>query len=350
MTRLPRLLFLAAALAALPASAQGFADSPATGGSRIFSEGLDPAGDPARFDRAPSGVYVGGLFGDLKPRGEADALSGVLAAAPDPARLDAALETLQAHPWALRIRSYGLSWARTGGIRFGYTREDLRGSLAEPGPSGLPEALDARQAVIDRLYLGAGSQAGHSALGFTVRLERVRFGAGAYGLPGGSVQPALADPQAPLQGRNLADSVTSATLDAGYVQELGSHARFGLTLDRIASRRFGDLKEDPQGRAGLQVDLGPALSLAVESDLNAAARLPLPVKQRTDSASLRITLGPGTRLMLGAERRRVEGAPASTVFGAAVQVQSAPLVLAFGFRYGDDHPLAALALRLPGAP
>ncbi len=202
---------------------------------------------------------------------------------------------------------------------------------------------------MDRLYAGAGSLAGRTAFGFTVRLERVRFGQQPFALAPSPGQAPLNDPAAPLEGVPLQDSVTSATVDAGLVQEVGEGFRFGLSLDRIASRRFGDLKEDPQGRAGMQMDLGASMKLSVESDLNATERLPFAVKARTQGASLLIQISPAATFTLGAERYRFEGAPASTVLGAAFHWRAAPLMFSLGFRFGDDRPLASAAFRLPGA-
>lgn len=336
-------------LAAGPVAAQSFADGTAFGGSSVFSSGENPRANPARFDQVAEGLYLGADLGDLKPRGAHDAAQRALDAESDASLLPAALADLSAHPWALREKTYGLAWAWAGGIRFGYTREDLRGTFATTD-AALPQiTLDARQAVVDRLYLGAGSQAGRTALGFTVRLERVRFGDAAFALQPGPGQMPLGDPEAPLDGLARTHPVTSATLDMGVIQDLSERFHFGLTLDRIASRRFGDLKEDPQARAGLQLDLSPSLKLSLESDINAAERLPLPVKRRVDAASLRLQVSPTAFFTLGAERQRYEGAPKSIVFGAALHLRRAPLMLSIGLRLGDDHPLAAAALRLPGA-
>ncbi len=340
------LLMLAAAA---PVAAQSFTDGTPFGGSSVFSSGENPRANPARFDQAPEGLYLGADLGDLKPRGVQDAAGMVLSAESDPALWSGAVADLSRHPWAIRQRTYGLAWAWTGGIRAGYTREDLRGTFATTDPV-LPQiTLDARQAVVDRLYAGAGSQAGRTAMGFTLRVERVRFGQETFALQPAAGQTPLGDPEAPLDGLIRSRSVTSATLDAGFIQDLGQRFRLGLTLDRIASRRFGDLKEGPQIRAGLQVDLAAPLKLSLESDLNAAERLPLPVKGRVDAASLRLELSPSAFFTLGAERRRYEGAPESTVFGVAFHLRRAPLMLSIGARLGDDHPLAAAAFRLPGA-
>ncbi len=336
-------------LSAGPVFAQSFADGSTFGGSRVFSMGADPFANPARFDQLPQGIYLGADLGDLKPRGEKDASDAVLAAETDPSLLPSALSATAEHPWAERERVYGLAWAWTGGIRLGYTRVDERGAFAMTDLS-LPQlTLDARAVVVDRLYAGAGSQAGRTAFGFTVRLERARFGQQTFALTPGAGQLPLGDPSAPLEGVALTHSVTSATVDLGLVQELGQGFRFGLTLNRLAPRRFGDLKEDPQGRAGVQVDLGASMKLSVESDLNAAERLPFAVKARTQGASLLIQVSPAAFLTIGAERHRFAGAPASTVLGAAFHWRAAPLIFALGLRFGDDRPLASAAFRLPGA-
>ena len=333
-----------------PAAAQSFADSTAFGGSGVFSSGENPLGNPARFDQVPEGYYLAFEAGDVKPRGAHDAAGQVLQAERDPALLPSALAALSAHPWASRSRAYGLAWAWAGGIRFGFTHEDLRGTFAATDPA-LPQIrLDGRQAVVDRLYAGAGSQAGRTAFGFLLRLERVRFGQESLALQPGPGQLPLGDPEAPLAGLPHPAAVTSATLNAGLIQDLGERARFGLTLDRIGPRRFGDLKEEPQARAGLQADLGASVKLSLESDLTAAERLPLPVKRRVQAASLRIELTPAAFLTLGAERRRYDGAPQSTVFGAALHLQMPALRVSLGLRLGDDRPPFAAALRWPGAP
>ena len=344
MKRAALLIFLAA----LPACAQSFADGTSFGGSSVFSEGENPRANPARYDLLPSGWYFGMDFGDLKPRGAEIAAEDLAQAESSGAGLRAALSRLASKPWAIRERTAGLAWAQEGGIRFGYTHEDLRGAFASVDLNADNATLDARQAVVDRLYAGAGSAAGRSALGFTVRLERVRYGVETFALQPQTGQATLGDPSAPLDGVGAPSRKTVATLDAGYLVDLSEHARVGFTLDRLTSSRFGDLKEDPQARAGLQVDAPGALRIAFESDLNGAERLPIPVKRRITALSLRMELSPTAFVTAGAERRKYDGAPASTVIGGAFHWRMAPLVLSLGLRFGDDRPLAAAALRLPG--
>lgn len=341
---------LLALLVAAPVLAQSFADGTTFGGSSVFSLGANPSANPARFDQLPEGFYLGADLGDVKPRGTQDAGDALVAAEGDASLLPAALTAYADHPWAERKKAYGLAWAWAGGIRFGFTHADLRGTFGAVDEA-LPQlTLDARHAVVDRLYAGAGSLAGRTAFGFTVRLERVRFGQAAFALVPSPTQLPLGDPSTPLDGVPLSDTVTSATVDLGLTQEVGPGLRFGLALDRIASRRFGDLKESPQARAGLQMDLSASWKLSVESDVNASERLPFAVKARTQGASLLIQLTPAATFTVGAERHRFEGAPASTVLGAAFHYRAAPLMVSLGFRFGDDHPLAAAAFRLPGAP
>ncbi|MBS1767320.1 MAG: hypothetical protein JST05_07975 [Acidobacteria bacterium] len=335
-------------LFALPASAQSFADGTAFGGSRVFSSGENPMGNAARFDQLPEGVYLGADWGDLTPHGFAQASSGLVAAEGDPTLLPSALSGLSRHPWAQREQRYGLAWAWTGGLRVGYTHEDSRGVFATTEPASDNATLDARQAVVDRLYAGAGSQAGRSALGFTVRVDRVRFGQDAAALQPLPGQASLGDPSAPLNGLPLDHSVTSATVDLGYLFEFSQAVRGGITLDRLAGRRYGDIKEEPQARAGLQVDVTPSMRLALESDLNAAERLPFARKARVSAASLRLDLSGTAFLTIGAERRSFQDASAATTFGASFHYRMAPLMLSFGLRLGDDRPFAAAAFRLPG--
>lgn len=337
-------------LATLPASAQSFADGTAFGGSAVFSDGENPRANPARFDQLPRGWYLGADFGDLKPRGAGLTAEDVAQAEQSGTGLGAALSRLHSQPWATRQKTAGLAWVWDGGIRFGYTHEDLRGTFATADPAAATATLDGRQAVVDRLYAGAGSQAGRSALGFTLRLERVRFGETVFALPPTAGQLPLGDPAAPLKGVGTDHATTTATVDAGWLFDLSAHARLGFTLDRLTTGRFGDLKENPQARAGLQVDAPGNLKLSLEADLNGAERLPIAVRRRVTALSLRMDLTPTAFVTAGAERRRYEGAPASTVVGAAFHLRVAPLVLSLGLRLGDDHPLAAAALRLPGVP
>lgn len=334
MPRRSTLLLTASLLSALSLGAQSFGDGPAFGGSRVFSEGYDPLGNSARFDRVPAGWYAAWEEGDPKPRGfrtDSDALALAVQAG-DAAAAAAALQRLQDTPFPLRRTAYGLQYAATGGLRVAFGREVLTGALAGPILSA-----EARRAEVDRLVAGAGSGDGGSAYGFTFRLERVRVGTGLLPLA----------PDAAL-GFGTPDRRTwSLTSDAGFTTQLTQGLRFGFTASRLIPRHYWDVYEQPQARAGFELDLGEAAHLSVEGDLNEAARLPMPQKQKTLSSSFRIAASPTVTLQVGAERRTVDGA-STTLAGVSVRIATAPLVLGLGFQFGDDRPQRALSVRLGG--
>ncbi|HJU84459.1 MAG TPA: hypothetical protein VJ600_09630 [Holophagaceae bacterium] len=349
----PRLLL--ALLLALPGRAQAFADGTPFGGSSVFSEGLDPRSNPARFDRVPEGFYVDFEGGDQKPWSTSDASDSLreALASGDAAAEDRALRSLASRPWATRRRALGLQWAMEGGVRFALQHEDLRGSRALVDLAHLGGALGANTtdvqgfgATVDRLLAAVGSASGPAGVGLTARLERVRFGREDLALDPGPGQTALTDPAEALQGRVRDRSTWTFSTDLGLTRELNDWIRMGLTLDRMLARRFGEVNERPQFRAGFQFDLTPLVQFAVEGDLNAAARLPLPQKQRVLAASLRVEgLIRVVSFTFGAERRSLEGAR-STLVGAAVHVRTAPLLWSFGLQLGDDRPLMAGGFRL----
>lgn len=333
MPRRSALPLLAALVVPMALGAQSFGDGPAFGGSRVFSEGYDPLGSSARFDRVPAGWYAAWEGGDAKPRGfrtDSDALTQAVQAG-DPAAA-AALLRLQDTPFPLRRTAYGLEYAATGGLRVAFGREVLTGAQAGPALSA-----EARRAEVDRIVAGAGSGDGGSAYGFTFRLERLRLGRGSV-------------PSAPDDALGFGTTdrrAWSLTSDAGFTTQLTQGLRFGLTASRLIPRHFWDVYEQPQARAGFELDLGEAARLSVEGDLNEAARLPMPQKQKTLSSSLRILASPTVTLLVGAERRTVEGVSA-TLAGVSVRIATAPLVLGLGFQFGDDRPQRALSVRLGG--
>lgn len=329
------LSLLALVAAALPLTAQSYGDSPAFGGSRVFSEGLDPLGNSARFDRVPAGWYLGWEAGDWKPRGfrsDSDALGQALAVG-DAATAASLTNSLQNDPMPLRTSDIGLEYAGTGGVRFALGHELRTGVEMLPG-----NTIAARRVEVDRMVTGAGSSDGQTAYGITFRLERVRVGV---------EQTVGVAPDPALAFAGTSRSTLSVTSDAGFTTTLTEGVRFGLMVNRLLPRHFWDVYEQPQARAGLELDLGTLGRLSVEGDLNKAARLPLPEKQKTLSTSLRILATPTVTLVVGAERRTVDGVSA-TLVGTTVQIATAPLRLAFGFQFGDDRPQKALGLRIGG--
>lgn len=352
-----RLAPLLLALAALPAQAQAFPDAPAFGGSRVFSLGLDPLGNSARFDQALPGWYLGGWAGDLKPKDQTkalDALAGSLAG--DSFGYASAFGRLNDNPWALRQRSYGAVMAQAGGIHGSLTRQELTGLLASPdldaahrgGTAALAlntTSFDLRRAVVNRVVIGAGSLQDGMAYGCTLRVEDWRVGQRTEALNPKAGQFALGDPKAMLDFKETDRKHFAATLDAGAIFELSPGIRVGGMVDRLVPRTLGDVKEQPQVRAGIQMDLGSFAQFSAESDLNEAARMPFVAKQRTLSASLRIGANPTVQVLLGGERRTVAGISTQS-FGATLYIRAGSYLLGAGLVVGQDKPLAGLGLKV----
>ncbi len=347
MKRLLPLLALAA-----PLAAQSFGDGPAYGGSRAFSEGLSPKGNPARFDQALPGWYLGWEMGDDKPKGFKGASDDLLRgfAAGDPTEVQGALEAFQKTPYAERRRTYGFAIAAQGGIYFSLGRELLTATRVHPdldpthlgaGLAGNLSTAETGRALIDRMVVGAGSGVDGQAYGFAFRLERIRSARATFPLSGTlSADGALA--YGDVQRSNL-----TATLDAGSQFELAQGFRLALMGDRLIPRTVNGVREKAQFHAGLSLDLGPATALVLEGDLNQAQRLPLPVDQRTAGASLRMAFNPALIIRVGAQRRTVDG-QAATLVGASLTYRNAPLNVTFGFQFGDDRAQKAVAAKVDG--
>jgi len=132
-------------------------------------------------------------------------------------------------------------------------------------------------------------------------------------------------------------------LDAGMVLELAQGVRMGLTGDQLNAKHLWGVDLQPQFRAGLQLDLGQSASLSLEGDLNAAQRMPFPVKQQSNSASLRYSLSQAAVVILGVEQRKVDGVSV-TRGGATIQIRTDSVLLALGFQAGQDRPLKGATL------
>lgn len=343
----PRSLTLLLALGlAAPAQVPLFVDGPPFGGSRVFSEGLAPLANAARFDRARNGFYLGWVEGD---QGAEDALKA-LDRMDRTAALARNLQDLAKAPWALRTRAFGMSWVESS-LHTSLAREERTGLLAavDADPDHLGAGIgqnttrfDLRRAVVDRLSIGAGAMERGSGYGVLLRVERWKTGQAVAmfnPLPG-----TLRMPEDPLAYRDTQNTATVATLDFGYLVEVWSGARLGFTVDRAIPHRFGDVKEKAQVRGGGQLDLGDRFTLSVESDLNRAARMPFPVKQRITSASLRMEAGARTTLILGAERQSLAG-DAVVRGGLTAWFHGDRWSVGLGFQASQERPLKGLALR-----
>ena len=332
MKRILPLLVLTA-----PLAAQSFGDGPAFGGSRTFSEGLALKGNPARFDQAQPGWYLSWESGDDKPKGFQDASDRFRNTA------DAgALKDLGQRPYAERRSAYGLAVNAQGGLYFGLGRELLSAAhvVTDPASPGAGP-VEMGRAVINRLVMGAGSGTDGQAYGFALRVERLESGRALAPLD------ATTSAAGALAFEGTTRTNTALTLDLGAQFSVVPGLKVAFTGDRLLPRTFNGVREKAQFHAGVALDLGPTTALVVESDLNQAQRLPLPVDQRSAGASLRFAFSPSLSLKVGAQRKTVDS-QSTTLLGASLTLRNAPLHLTFGFQFADDRPTKALALKVDG--
>jgi len=349
-------LALSAALLPLAAQTPLFNDGPAFGGSRVFSEGLNPLGSPARIDQSPGGWYLGYVTGDQRAQDNSTLLQSTTS--PDPVTVDAALAQLKDAPWALRTKAYGLTGLKDK-MAFGYSREEFNSLVAHPdlNPLDFGSALalqnnnltfvDARRYIVDRISFGGATAATGTSVGYRLRLERWEQGtANLYmnQVPGalGQSFPFYSVDNAAMALARTDYRTTNWGLDLGFTTQLAQGIRLGATVDQLNSKRLYDVAMKPQLRAALQLDLGPATQLTLESDVNGVERIPFPVKQQSANASLHYQMSSAVVFILGAERKRV-GEAAVTRAGATLQLRTQTVLLSFGFQAGQDKPMMGLA-------
>ena len=332
-------LVASAACAPLWAQTPLFTDGPAFGGSKVFSEGMNPLANPARFSQAPTGYYFSFVDGDQRAQDNKSRLADTTSGAP------ATLAPLADAPWALRTRAYGLSSAKNG-ANLALTREEFNSMLFTNDPAG--PFMDGRRANVDRLSVGGGGPAekgSTTAMGVNLRIEHWAMGETLqpYGAAGpGAVHFASAESDL-LNATGTSNRSWNLALDAGLVLELAQGVRLGVTADQLNSKHLWDVYLQPQFRAGLQLDLGQIAKLSLESDINSVERMPFPVKQQASAASLRFGLSSAAALLVGVERRKIEDVSV-TRGGATLQIRTTSLLLAFGFQAGQDRPMKSATL------
>jgi hypothetical protein len=339
---LARIVIVASAVCApLWAQTPLFTDGPAFGGSKEFSEGVNPLGNPARYGQAAPGYYFTYLNGDQESKDTEKTLNNMGASDP------ASMATLANAPWALRTTAYGFGAAKNGG-NLSLTREEFNGLIAYPdltpanfGPgigSNL-SYLDGRRATVDRLSLGGGGamqQGSTTALGMSLRVERWSMGDTVLNYVPLNPYPSAVSTL--LGGTSTTVSSWNMALDAGLVLELAQGVRLGVSADQINPKHLWDVYLQPQFRAGLQLDLGQIAKLSLESDINSVERMPFPVKQQSSSASLRFTLSPAVAFLVGAERRKIDAVDVTNI-GGTLQIRTDSVLLGIGFQAGQDRPM-----------
>ena len=343
---LPSLLALTLLAGCLPLAAQTplFTDGPGFGGSKVFSEGRNPLGNPARFDQALPGWYFTYLDGDQRAQNNQTLLLNA------PTNDPMALANLQNAPWAQRTRSYGAAGVKDSAI-LSFTHEDLNSIVAVPdvAPGDFLSARNTtvalgRRDAVDRITFGGGGSTSGSGFGLNVRLEQWHNGFQTAALnPTGSQLP-WSNLEASLLGMSTTtDKTLTVALDAGFVMELAQGVRVGLTVDQLNEKHLWDIYLQPQVRAGLQIDLGSMAKLSAEADLNAVERMPFPVKQKGASASLTLTASQAVAFVVGAEHRTI-GAASVTRAGVTLQLKTPSFLLGIGYQFGQETPLRGAAL------
>jgi len=317
-TRSLLLLSLASGLAF--AQAPLFSDGTAFGGSRVFSEGINPLGNAARFDRPATGTYLTWIQGNEGAKDTFEALKNPLQIA-----------DLPENSRAIRTRAYGIAYVDKG-VHSSFLHEETTAAIVNPAfGAAIPGSEELRRTVVDRPCVGAGQFEQGSGYGVLMRVERWRTG--------NAINPlGLADY---LNYSNTQTSTTLVTFDLGYALEIVQGIRFGASIDRLLPRQFGDVYEGPQARAGFQVDLGGMAQLSVESDINQAMRMPYPIRQRVSAASLRIPASQFLTLTFGAEHRKI-GTQSQTRGGITLFLNSPTWRLGAGFQFSQERPLMGL--------
>lgn len=346
---LTRIVLAASALSApLWAETPLFTDGTAFGGSKVFSEGINPLGNSARFKQAPNGYYFTFVDGDQRAKDNKSILGSTATA--DPSAASSALVQLGNAPWALRTRAYGMA-ATKDGANLALTREELNGMVAYPDLANLgaglganSSVLDGRRAIVDRLSIGGGGtnqQGSTTAVGANLRIERWAMGQLGAGYAFG---PGFGSADSDLMGATgTSHSNWNVAMDAGLILEVAQGVRVGITVDQLNPRHLQDVYLQPQFRAGLQLDLGQMAKIDLETDINAVERMPFPVKQQTSAASLRFALSQAATLLVGAEQKKIDGV-STTRGGATLQVRTSSLMLGFGFQAGQDRPMKSMTL------
>jgi len=330
-------LFCVAVLTALPMAAQvtPFADCPAFGGTKLFSEELNPW---RRYSQTPQArEFI--AFGYSQGEQGADNFMSCLDdfAGGNPSKISAAILKLAESPWGLRSRAYGMAISGNGAT-LTLSREEMNSLWADPRDSetaGFDVGFDTRRSVVDRFAVTYSSQ-GKYYYGSTLRVERWSLGR-VYHQLGASLPDAnLGRAKSLLDYNETQNRNTTYAIDAFVGAEIGSGMRLAVQMDRLASRRLWDVEEKPQYRAGVQIDLGAMFQITLESDINEAMRMPFPVDQKTAVASLKVKANSYITFAIGAERKTMDGRN-TTRTGINVWITGKKYHLGAGFQLGQDE-------------
>jgi len=335
MVRLSDLLRCSVFCSVVPLAAQvsPFVDSSAFGGTKLFLDGIVPAGGAVHPNYAPGFFALGFATGDQGSAKFMSYLDDVSSG--DPGRINNAIAELADSPWGLRSRAYGLAWRDRGAV-VSLTREEMTSLWtsvlgSETGTLG----FDVRRSVVERFSLTYTSQ-DRFFYGGTLRIERWGLGNAYQELSAFSLDANLSRAKDLLDYSETQNRSITYAVDAFTGVEIANSLRLALQTNRLASRHLGDIEEKPQFRAGVQIDLGMMAQLTLESDINEAMRVPFPVMQKTALASLKIRANALITFAIGVERKTMDGQQ-TTNAGLNAWITGRKHRLGAGFQFGQDR-------------
>ena len=316
-----------------------FLDGTAFGGSKVFSEGVNPLGNSARFDQPQPqpALYATYIDGDQRSKDNKSVLDDI-SGSTGPTLSPTLLDRLSNSPWALRTRGYGITYIDKSG-NASFTHEDFHSFLAVTDQG----YADVRKSAVDRTGVGVGKMEQGMAFGVSLRIEQWKMGTETRFVNPTGTQLALSGGSDPFTFGSMPNKTITEAIDFGFIYELMPGVLLGGTLDRLNQKHMWDVYEKPQARVGLQVDIGSIAKLSAEMDLNAAQRMPFPVNQRTTSASLKIVASQSITFLVGAELKKIGDASVARG-GVAVQIRAKSFVMGLGFQIGQDKPLRGVVM------
>ena len=336
--RLLRCCFLCIAVP-LMAQVPPFLESPAFGGSRLFTEEYIPSMsmqvNPSRsfyalaFSQGNQGA--GKFFSSLDKFSTGDYR-----------KITDGIQEIIGDPWGTRSRAYGVMIHEKGNT-MSLTREEATSLWSIPLDMETV-GFDVRRSVTEKFSLSTVGASDWFFYGGTLRIERWSHGQELLTLcyspidPHGGEQEAI---QNLTQAKSLLDfnetpekNITYA-LDAFFGFEIASSLRVIVHSDRLLARWKGDIEEKPQVRAGIQIDLGSLAKISLEADINETMRTPFPYRKRSESASLKIRANAIIAFSVGAERVTLNGHQ-TTRAGLNAWINGRKNSFGVGFQFGQD--------------
>jgi len=319
--------------APLAAQVPPFIDGPALGGSKLFSGGLSPSSRPFQEMNVRGHFSAGFAMGDQGAGKFLSSLDSLENGDADAFR--DALREIGEFKWGMRSRAYGLAlYDQRSSLAL--TREEMTSLWAE-AIDGQTFGFDMRRAVVDRFATSYFGSTKNSAFfyGGTFRVERWSFGQDHREmgtLP--SDEPYIGRAKYLLDFKDAPENSISYGMDSIIGLEIAG-VRLALQTDRLVAKRLWDVEEKPQIRAGVQVDVGSIVQIAVESDVNEAMRMPYPAMQKTALASLRVRANATLTFALGAERKTMD-AKSTVRYGLNAWITGKTSHFGVGFQVGQD--------------